>query len=33
MGVAIAKEGAGVDTSAGMAVLEGYMSRYVDDIL
>ena len=33
LGVAFAKEGACVDTSAGMAALEGYMSRYVDDIL
>ena len=33
LGVAFAKEGACVDTSAGMAALENYMSRYVDDIL
>ena len=33
LGFAFAKEGACVDTSAGMVALEGYMTRYVDDIL
>ena len=33
LGVAFANEGAKVDTSAGMAALEGYLSRNVDDIL
>ena len=33
LGMAFAKEGIKVDTSAGMAALEGYMSRHIDDIL
>ena len=32
-GVAFAKEGAKIDASAGMAALEGYLSRNVDDLL
>ena len=33
LGVAFAKEGAKIDASAGMAALEGYLSRNVDDLL